>query len=261
MSYIKTLTGSKETFCLFVSWSLLLLAPSYAFSQEINLHSTNTVVELEYQNQSDPSSADLVFSFSEPIGAGMGVSSLHLAITLSAPLAPGASVNYLSVPGTLGHGQPDAVTTAALNDTRDVITVSVSLTSSYAPTGNTLFFLDIKNNGQFLPIEDLTTAREGIVEIDLLDPAKWSFPESDPAVTQNVEFFPNPASRQVSVTMPSEMTKLELFDLQGKRVQEVAVGSGQQVNLPVSGLQNGTYLLQASGNGTKSVPKKVVVAH
>ena len=261
MSYIKTLTGSKETFCLFVSWSLLLLTPSYAFSQDLNLNSTNTSVELEYQNSSDPSAADLVFSYAEPLGPGMGISSLRVTIALSAPLAPGASVSYLSVPGTLGSEQPNAMTLATLNDSRDVITVSVSLTSPQVPSGNTLFFLDIKNNGQFLPIEDLTMAREGIVEIDLLDPGKWSFPESDPAVTQNVEFFPNPASQQVSVTLPSEMTKLELFDLQGKRVQEVAVGKGEPVTLPVSGLQNGTYLLQASGNGTKSTPKKMVVAH
>ena len=81
------------------------------------------------------------------------------------------------------------------------------------------------------------------------------------AVNQIASFafnvFPNPASEQLNITCGEEMRSIALFNTAGQRVRQMEP-CGSEVQIPLSGLPRGLYLLRVqTANG--SAVRKVVV--
>ncbi|MBR5664457.1 MAG: T9SS type A sorting domain-containing protein [Bacteroidales bacterium] len=72
-----------------------------------------------------------------------------------------------------------------------------------------------------------------------------------------VKVFPNPASEQLNVTCEEPMQSLALFNTTGQRVRQMEP-CGTEVQIPLSGLPRGLYLLKVETAGG-SVVRKVVV--
>ena len=79
------------------------------------------------------------------------------------------------------------------------------------------------------------------------------------AVNQIASFafnvFPNPASEQLNITCGEEMRSIALFNTAGQRVRQMEP-CGSEVQIPLSGLPRGLYLLcvqTANGNAVRKV--------
>lgn len=75
--------------------------------------------------------------------------------------------------------------------------------------------------------------------------------------THNLRVYPNPARESVSINSTVSMNKVELYNTLGQLVYSENVNSNS-VNLPVSNLNNGTYIVKAYADGMV-VNTKVVV--
>ncbi len=67
-----------------------------------------------------------------------------------------------------------------------------------------------------------------------------------PITTQTLTLYPNPASDEVFVKMPSEITHAEMrvFDAQGRMIRTLHADSNSEVSIPVDGFATGKYILQ-----------------
>ena len=72
-----------------------------------------------------------------------------------------------------------------------------------------------------------------------------------------VKVFPNPASEQLNVTCGEEMQSLALFNPTGQRVRQMEP-CGMEVQIPLSGLPHGLYLLKVETAAGTAVRKVVV---
>ena len=81
------------------------------------------------------------------------------------------------------------------------------------------------------------------------------------AVNQIASFafnvFPNPASEQLNITCGEEMRSIALFNTAGQRVRQMEP-CGSEVQIPLSGLPHGLYLLHVQ-TASGSAVRKVVV--
>ena len=75
--------------------------------------------------------------------------------------------------------------------------------------------------------------------------------------TNSLKVFPNPASEQLNVTCGEEMQSLALFNPTGQRVRQMEP-CGMEVQIPLSGLPHGLYLLRVQ-TASGSAVRKVVV--
>ena len=87
--------------------------------------------------------------------------------------------------------------------------------------------------------------------VDTKAPVREMLAES----TMNV--FPNPASEQLNVTCGEEMRSIALFNPTGQRVRQMEP-CGTEVQIPLSGLPRGLYLLKVETAGGSAVRKVVV---
>lgn len=268
MSYLKTLKGSRETICLFFSWSLFLCTPEISwgqYSRDLTLNSSNTHIELEYSDLSDPSVAELKFDYLNGIGAEYGVSSLDLSIALNFPLAQGAEVNYLTTVGTLGASQPGANISAKLNSARNVIMIKVDLTQPERLPGNTFFFLEIENNGTAIDLQNLIGLPGGIAQIDIVNPGKQSVEETSihdhSASISELSIYPVPAREHLNLTSHSGLEKVELYNSYGKLVKQYFGTKTRNLVLNTSDLIDGRYFLKTVNSEGRATRKTILVKH
>jgi hypothetical protein len=87
----------------------------------------------------------------------------------------------------------------------------------------------------------------------------------DPSTNINAfEIFPNPANTQATISFIAQNEgnySIELYDLVGKKVLSKTVYATQGHNMEsveLTNTPNGVYLIQLSGNGSRSVSKLVV---
>ncbi len=261
MSYLKTHFRARKAYCLFFSWSLLMLTRYQALSQQIPLDSSNTNIDVVFPAPSDPSQAELEFSFTGSLGEGSGIIYLEADLALSTPLQAGAVVNHLTGPGHWGYGDPGATISVTLNDSRDLIQVRIGLTSPERPLEDALFHLEIDNNGKNLISDDLVRIGAGIVEIDLLDPEKWSgnpLESNLGSQSSSLKVYPNPARKVIHLDIPEEEAVLEIFDLQGRIQLRKMVAGPTSLDLLEVGIQSGVYWLKVRSE-THSMQKKLIV--
>ena len=87
--------------------------------------------------------------------------------------------------------------------------------------------------------------------VDTKTPVRETLAES------TLRVFPNPASEQLNVTCGEEMQSLALFNPTGQRVRQMEP-CGTEVQIPLSGLPRGLYLLRVQ-TASGSAVRKVVV--
>lgn len=69
----------------------------------------------------------------------------------------------------------------------------------------------------------------------------------------SVKIYPNPVSSVLSVSHPSEVSRLTIVNLQGKKlIQQTIALSATSTEVNVSSLQAGTYIIMVEGKGIKS---------
>ena len=73
-----------------------------------------------------------------------------------------------------------------------------------------------------------------------------------------VEIFPNPFTSSVSINAGKSVERVSVYDIYGHLVKEQSV-SGMEIELDMSGLSNGTYLLQLDYGDSRSVHRIVKV--
>jgi len=82
------------------------------------------------------------------------------------------------------------------------------------------------------------------------------------ALETKMEIYPNPASDKVIIKFDDEdLTEIEvnMFDLSGKQLLHESFGDGSDVEVDVSGLQNGVYLIVLDhGQGFRTVEKIII---
>ena len=106
------------------------------------------------------------------------------------------------------------------------------------------------------------TNAQGCVAYDqvevVMDPCLGVVETRDAAL---VATWPNPADHTLHVQLPAaSTTTLDLYAVDGRRVQHLTAVAGSTTTMDVSALENGTYLLRASGaSGTRT--RTVVVQH
>lgn len=77
------------------------------------------------------------------------------------------------------------------------------------------------------------------------------------------DIFPNPASHFVTIQLvntPKAGTTLDVFNLLGSKVRSIAV-KGKTIEIPVTDLHNGIYLVTLNVDGKAVETRKIVVRH
>jgi hypothetical protein len=74
------------------------------------------------------------------------------------------------------------------------------------------------------------------------------------------EFYPNPASGDVSLNLPEDSRAVRIREVSGKCVKEFR-GFGSRANLSVSALPDGVYILETESESGRLGRKKMVVRH
>jgi len=75
----------------------------------------------------------------------------------------------------------------------------------------------------------------------------------------SLKVFPVPSSDAVTVVLPESMinTSIRIYDIQGRMVQELTGFDGNRVQVDISTLTEGIYLLKAD-NGVQSISSRIV---
>ncbi len=71
---------------------------------------------------------------------------------------------------------------------------------------------------------------------------------------------PNPATNNVAVNASGLISKVEMFNIEGKKVFGVQNTASNTINIPVSNLINGTYIVNTTVEG-ETTTEKVVIKH
>ncbi|MGC8825263.1 MAG: T9SS type A sorting domain-containing protein [Bacteroidales bacterium] len=71
------------------------------------------------------------------------------------------------------------------------------------------------------------------------------------------DVYPNPAKDRITVTLPGTSSKVDIYDLTGKRIKSV-VTSGKSISIDLTGLPASMYILKAT-SGKQTFLRKVLV--
>lgn len=110
--------------------------------------------------------------------------------------------------------------------------------------GETVFFHDMEGNYQFKALENIEKLYFKDDGSDAVDDI------SAPAL----HFYPNPAAESIIVSGLQKGETLHIYSLEGQLLQTTTASDSEAI-VPVSGLNNGTYLLQAGKQVVKFIKK------
>ena len=147
----------------------------------------------------------------------------------------------------------------------------VTVTVSGSPTTGEISILD--NDSTLANAPELMGALDGFIQVDVIDDGTYAFTNQFVGLTGTTSFdfstlglieneligasisvYPNPASDVIIIKTDIELTKVELYDILGKRVLE----SGATNQLDISSFKSGVYLMKLhSIKGT--LTKKLVI--
>ena len=71
---------------------------------------------------------------------------------------------------------------------------------------------------------------------------------------------PNPATNNISVNASGNISKVEIFNLEGKKVYSAQNAQSNSINVPVANFTNGTYIVNTTVDG-ETTSDKVVIKH
>lgn len=78
----------------------------------------------------------------------------------------------------------------------------------------------------------------------------------------NLVLYPNPATNNVQISLVNSTEKIEtvlLYDMLGKEVKKVEITSNETINLNVSDLSKGVYLVEINTENNLKTIKKLVI--
>lgn len=147
----------------------------------------------------------------------------------------------------------------------------VTITVNGSPTTGEISILD--NDSTLANAPELMGALDGFIQVDVIDDSYYAFTNQFIGLTGTTSFdfstlgignvelannivslYPNPASEVVNINTDFEITKLQLYDILGKRVLET--GGTQQLN--IDRFKSGVYFMKIhTTKGT--VTKKLVI--
>lgn len=93
-----------------------------------------------------------------------------------------------------------------------------------------------------------TTAYDQIRRIDF----KGSLSNTPTSVADNIKVYPNPTQDLLVISGTEKECNIQVIDMQGKSVYN-AKASGKSVEIPVTNLSNGTYLLKVGNKVVKFI--------
>lgn len=156
----------------------------------------------------------------------------------------------------------DAMKLSGGLDTIDISAVTLDLTGIYKPT--TAVTLDIITTNTTLDFEGAVVGEFATV---VGKPAGWSVVYAsglgskvqlvfDPALAvpqfedAKFSYYPNPTRGELNVSAAKNISKVELFNLLGQKVQSNTVNANQK-QLDMTNLQNGVYLMEVTIENNK----------
>lgn len=196
---------------------------------------------------------------------------------LTVPDFPSAAADFLSLLGTLKIQASGSATAGVDYDTMqitgslDVINVTgatLDVTGLYTPavfttldiiTTNTTVGFEGSVVGPFANVVGLPAKWTVVINPGLGNKAQLVY---DPSLGtdkfSNFKFsvYPNPTSSELNLTAAKTISKVELFNLLGQRVQSEMVNANQK-QFDISNLQNGVYLMEVTIDNAKQAFKIV----
>ncbi len=84
----------------------------------------------------------------------------------------------------------------------------------------------------------------------------------DEQITNDMLVFPNPANNMVSIQFQDNMenTTISLLSITGARIYEMKMKNENHVEIPVSSIKEGLYLLEVANNKSH-ITKKLLIRH
>ncbi|HNR19143.1 MAG TPA: T9SS type A sorting domain-containing protein [Bacteroidia bacterium] len=77
-------------------------------------------------------------------------------------------------------------------------------------------------------------------------------------VSEKINVYPNPSGGSITITYAESVLSLSLYDLSGRKVKSISNLSASTINLDLSELNDGIYLLEATGDGFSERQKIVI---
>lgn len=168
-------------------------------------------------------------------------------------------------------GNNCTTTTNWINNNNLIPGISFKYANDYSsPYGYGMPVIAITGGSQhhiFLTTTDVATATETAIH-DAIENALLEIANNVPAnsiTSDSFEVFPNPVTSEIIIEFNcsgKQKINFELFDLKGKVVRiydQMVIPYGKnQINLPISKIESGIYILKASGpNGV--LKKQIIV--
>ncbi|MCX7985785.1 MAG: T9SS type A sorting domain-containing protein [Bacteroidales bacterium] len=76
-------------------------------------------------------------------------------------------------------------------------------------------------------------------------------------IASTFDVFPNPAKDRITVLLPSNSSKIEIFDLTGKRIKSLLTNE-KALNINLNGLPSSMYIIKAT-SGKQTYLRKIMV--
>ena len=130
--------------------------------------------------------------------------------------------------------------------------------------------IDYVENGSLEVDYSVSTAwvREGsyyrIKQLDFAGTYDYSnviFVEGNDGAKQRFQMFPNPASDFVRMSLPAEVTSVDLISASGQLLRSAPASQVNRDGLDVRGVSPGLYLVRPVGGDQPSQPQRLVVNH
>jgi hypothetical protein len=118
----------------------------------------------------------------------------------------------------------------------------LSLLKSATETDLTDFTSAVMNVGQFPVAEEILQNKELLAYFN------------EPAISDNIQVYPNPASEVVNIQLPADgslVSRIRIYDIQGRLIIDKTF-STSTVKIDVKPLQNGVYQMVVNGNTTSA---------
>ena len=87
------------------------------------------------------------------------------------------------------------------------------------------------------------------------------FVEGNDGAKQRFQMFPNPASDFVRMSLPAEVTSVDLISASGQLLRSAPASEVNRDGLDVRGVSPGLYLVRPVGGDRPSQPQRLVVSH
>lgn len=246
--------------------ALAILNKNALNSYTSNSGTINTTTGSSYLNGISGVSTDAATSVVSPGGdSGKGIA-VNAAIDVA--VLQGTIKMQISGNTAAGVDYDQYISTGQLGGF-DLSGASLDVTGIYTPTTATT--IDIMTTysdpipefsgaliGNFASVVGLTSGWSVVYSDVLAGKVQLVFDPSALGTAQFANFkfnvYPNPTSDQLNVSAAKNISKVELFNLLGQRVQSYTVNAAQK-QLDISNLQNGVYLMEVTIDNAKQAYK------